>query len=168
MLNGAKRRTQSVTADWTILQDLIDGVRVKEIRSVIKNNGYLTEIYRADWQLDSRPVDQVFQVVLNPGEIEAWHVHSQTVDRFFVCQGRMKIVLYDAREESPTHGRINEFRLGSARSGIVSVPPGVWHGVQNIGDVASIMINLVDHAYVYEKPDHWGLPAGSALIPYCF
>lgn len=50
MLNGAKRRTQSVTADWTILQDLIDGVRVKEIRSVIKNNGYLTEIYRADWQ----------------------------------------------------------------------------------------------------------------------
>lgn len=168
VLPGAQPRQQSVTADWDVLQDLIDGVGVKEIRSVIKGNGYLTEIFRRDWHLDGEPVDQVFQLLLNPGVVEAWHVHEKTTDRFFVSAGRVRLVLYDARKDSPTHGRLNEFRIGIERPTIVSVPPGVWHGVQNIGEGAAILLNLVDHAYVYSGPDHWGLPQDTDQIPFSF
>ena len=168
LLDGAVRREQSVTSDWSVLRDAIDGVKLKEMRSVIKQNGYLTEIYRRDWNLDQDRVDQVFQVVLNPGAIEAWHVHEKTTDRFFASSGRILLVLYDAREGSPTHGRVNEFRIGTERPALVVVPPGIWHGVCNIGDQSAVLINLVDAAYKYESPDHWGLPANTDQIPYSF
>ncbi len=167
-LNGAIKREQSVTSDWSMLREPIEGVEMKEMRSVIKQNGYLTEIYRKDWHLDQGRVDQVFQVVLNPGAIEAWHVHQQTTDRFFVSSGRVLLVLYDAREGSPTHGLINEFRMGTERPALVVVPPGIWHGVCNIGDELAVLVNLVDEAYEYESPDHWGLPVNTEQIPYCF
>jgi dTDP-4-dehydrorhamnose 3,5-epimerase len=167
-LEGAVRREQSVTADWSVLRDTIDGVRLKEMRSVIKQNGYLTEIYRTDWNLDQNGVDQVFQVLLNPGATEAWHVHSHTTDRFFASSGRILLVLYDARENSPTYGLVNEFRAGAERPALLVVPPGVWHGVSNIGTTPVTLVNLVDVAYNYESPDHWGLPADTNLIPYRF
>lgn len=135
---------------------------------MLKGNGYLTEIYRSAWKLDDNPVDQVFQVSINPGEIEAWHIHARTTDRFFVSSGRVRIVLYDDRDGSATKGMINEFRLGTERPGIISVPPGIWHGMQNIGNSMAIVINLVDTAYVYEAPDHWGLPSDTDQIPFQF
>lgn len=168
MLPGAIRREQSVTNDWHILRRSIDGVAVKEVRSVLKQNGYLTEIYRRDWQLDGTDVDQVFQIVLNPGVVEAWHMHARTVDRFFASTGRVKIVLYDARRESPTYQLVSEYLIGTERPALLIVPPGVWHGVQNISDETAVVLNLVDHAYVYEGPDHWGLPADTEEIPYRF
>lgn len=168
MLKGAEPRDQSVTAEWDILHDLIDGVRIKDVRHIPKQGGFLTELFRRDWELDASIVDQIFQVVLNPGVVSAWHMHRNTIDRLMVSHGMMKVVLYDARKKSPTYRRINEFRFGTVRPGIISLPPGVWHGVQNISDQPSTLINIVDLAYNYQAPDHWALPAHTDQIPYTF
>lgn len=165
---GCSKRSQSVTSDWTVLRELIDGVRLKEVRNVPKGNGTVTEIYRRDWDLDTADVDQAFQVTLVPGAISAWHVHRLTTDRLFVNAGMMRVVLYDARESSATFGRVNEFLLGSARPGLVVVPPGVWHGVQVIGSEPASLLNIVDLAYRYDDPDHWELPWDTERIPYRF
>ncbi len=168
-LNGMVQDEQSITRDWQMVnQELIDGVVVHEVKNVPTNYGHLTEIFRADWRLDEFGVDQVFQSVLEPGGISAWHAHAVTTDRLFVNHGRMKIVLYDAREDSPTHGKINQFRFGTVRPAMVVVPPKVWHGVQNINSQPSMLINAVDHAYRYEQPDHYRVPMDTPLIPYSF
>ncbi len=75
-------------------------------------------------------------------------------------------MLYDARPDSPTAGRVNEFRLGERRPGLVIVPPGVWHGLRNLLSETSTVLNLVDRAYDYEDPDHWRVPPDSPEIPY--
>lgn len=165
---GAVKARQSVTADWDFTQDLIHGVLVKETKNVPKDSGVLTEVFRLDWALDGGRIEQVFQVTLKPGAISAWHVHETTTDRLFVADGLMKIVLYDARVVAPTYRRINEFRLGALRPGLLVVPPGVWHGVQNIGPDSGRLLNLVDCAYRYDDPDHWKLPPDSDRIPYSF
>lgn len=165
---GAVKDRQTVTARWEpAAQDLIDGVRVKEIANVPKRAGYLTEMFRGDWDFGP-PLDQVFQVVLFFGAISAWHAHEVTTDRLFVAMGLMHIVLYDGRKESPTVGRINEFRFGSVRPGVVLVPPRVWHGVMNIGESSSVLLNMPDRAYRYDDPDHWRLPEDSPEIPFRF
>jgi dTDP-4-dehydrorhamnose 3,5-epimerase len=110
----------------------------------------------------------VFQVVLDPGAVSAWHAHATTIDRLFVSTGLMRIVLYDARESSPTFGVLNEFRFGTIRPALVIVPPRVWHGVQNVALAASVVLNLVDRAYDYEDPDHWRVPNGTPEIPFVF
>jgi dTDP-4-dehydrorhamnose 3,5-epimerase len=63
---------------------------------------------------------------------------------------------------------LNEFRLGMMRPGLVVVPPKVWHGVQNLADEPSSLVNLVDQAYRYENPDHWRVPPDSPHVPYRF
>jgi dTDP-4-dehydrorhamnose 3,5-epimerase len=167
---GAVKDRQTITAKWTPSSlRLIEGVSVREVLHVPKSTGYLTEIFRRDWSEVSGDVDQVFQVVLDPGAISAWHAHATTIDRLFVSYGLMRIVLYDARADSPTHGAINELRFGTIRPALIQVPPRVWHGVQNVSPHGpGILMNIVDRAYDYEDPDHWRVPQDSPEIPFTF
>jgi dTDP-4-dehydrorhamnose 3,5-epimerase len=165
---GSAPDRQSVTADWQPLQELIDGVVVKEVKHVVKDNGYLTEIWREDWKLAPTHVGQVFQALLEPGGISAWHVHRSATDRLFANHGLVKVVLYDARPESATRGKVNVLRCGTVRPLLVVVPPGVWHGVQNLGAAPALLLNLPDRPYRYDAPDHWRLPPDTDRIPYSF
>jgi dTDP-4-dehydrorhamnose 3,5-epimerase len=168
-LAGAARDAQSITSDWQPLQPLIDGVVVREVRNVLKDNGCLTEVWRDDWGLGPAAIAQVFQVVLEPLAVSAWHVHQHATDRLFANRGQLKIVLFDARAGSPTESLVNVFRCGTPRPMLIVVPPGVWHGVQNIGATAAAsLLNLPDRAYAYASPDHWRLPSDTDRIPYSF
>jgi dTDP-4-dehydrorhamnose 3,5-epimerase len=165
---GCLKDPRTVRDEWVPVQATIDGVKVREVRHVMKRYGLLTELFRADWMLDDGVVGQVFEVRLGPGEISAWHAHRVTRDRLFVTEGAVRIVLFDARTSSATHGTVNEFRFGDHRPALLVVPPGVWHGVQNLRPSQSRVLNVVDKAYSYADPDHWRLPADSTSIPYRF
>ncbi len=159
--------SQLVKPDWQPHDPvLIDGVSVRAISNVLSDNGCLTEIYRRDWLLDDQPVEQVFQKLLCAGGVSAWHAHRVTTDRLFIGAGRAKVVLFDGRMDSPSHGVVAEYRLGSERPALIVLPPGVWHGVKALGDQPALIINIVDRAYDYADPDHWRLPADTADIPY--
>jgi dTDP-4-dehydrorhamnose 3,5-epimerase len=132
----------------------------------VRDSGHLTELLRSDWFEEGVEIDQVFQITLEGRAVSAWHVHVNTMDRLFVNVGQVKVVLYDGRPTSPTRGAINEFHLGERRPGLVVVPPGVWHGLRNLLDTRSCVINAVDRAYTYEAPDHWRLPRDTPEIPY--
>ena len=167
LLPGATKDAQTITARWTpASMQLIDGVTVREVLNVPKSNGYLTELFRTSWADGNAHIDQVFQVVHEPGAISAWHTHAATTDRLFVAYGSARIVLYDGRDGSPTRGVVNEFRFGTIRPALVTVPPRVWHGVQNSGSGPMILMNLVDRAYDYEDPDHWRIASDSPAIPF--
>ena len=169
LLPTAVRDAQTITAAWDPLRErIIDGLRIKEVRAVPKGNGVLTEVYRRDWQLDALDVEQVFEVRLVPGGISAWHAHEHTTDRLFITAGLVRMVFYDGRADSPTRGLVTELKFGEHRPALVMVPPRVWHGLQNIGATDARILNLVDHAYDYEAPDHWRVPSDSAEIPYTF
>ncbi len=46
------------------------------------------------------------------------------------------------------------------------VPPGVWHGLQNLGPSDALILNYPTDPYDYENPDHYRLPWDSSEIPY--
>ncbi|RAZ88562.1 dTDP-4-dehydrorhamnose 3,5-epimerase [Mesorhizobium hawassense] len=158
---------QTVTPDWlTIDVSAIEGVRVKEIRPVATSNGYLTEIFRQEWDLDQLPVAQVFQRTMYPGAMTGWHAHAATLDRLFCCAGSVRISLFDGRKASPSFGTVWHKIVGAMRPAIVTIPPGVWHGVVALGPEPALLLNLVDKAYAYDAPDHWRLPPDTEQIPY--
>lgn len=169
LIDNAAKDRQTITARWTPAEEqLIDGVSVREVLNVPKSNGYLTELFRAEWFGVDTKVDQVFQVMLAPGGISAWHAHALTTDRLFIANGIGRIVLYDGRPGSPTARLLNDFRFGTVRPALVTVPPGVFHGVQNTGSEPMALINIVDRAYAYEDPDHWRVAYPSDEIPFTF
>jgi len=168
MLKGARKDKPTVTGDGTPLRTLLAGVEVREVRNIVTRNGLTTEVYRSDWQAGSAPVAQTLYVSLRPGAVSAWHCHETQLDRIFVVAGSMKLVLFDDRERSPTLGQINEFFLDRARPTLVTVPPGIWHGVQNLGASDCAFLNFFDRLYEHGDPDEWRLPAANDAIPYRF
>jgi len=168
-LPGASRDEQSVTSGWMPAQaPAIHDVTILESRWVNKSNGRLAELFRGDWFGERVHLDQVFHVLLTGHSVSAWHVHEQTTDRLFVANGHVRVVLYDTRSESPSYGHILELLLSEHRPQLVVVPPGIWHGVENVSHVPALIVNMPDRAYDYESPDHWRLPPATNEIPYRF
>jgi dTDP-4-dehydrorhamnose 3,5-epimerase len=166
MLPGAQKDGQIVTNEWQALRRKIDGVVAKEVLHVPRDHGVITEMYRPEWDPSGLPVVHIYQSRLFPGAIGAWSCHAKSIDRLFVNQGHLKLVLYDAREGSPTEGSLMELHVGDARPTFLVLPTGIWHGLQNIGPTEALMLNFPTHAYDYEDPDHWRLPFDSEQIPY--
>ena len=144
--------------------ELILGVSVRELTNVLMENGSLTEIFRDDWQPDTA-ARHVFQRLLPQGKVSAWHAHAATVDRLFCGYGTVRITLYDGRANSPTQGRTNVFRTGRERPQLITIPPGVWHAVVNIGTADALLINAASQPYDHSRPDHLSLAPGSGEIP---
>ena len=166
MLPAAKKDGQLVTNEWQKIQQPIDGVVIREVLHVPRDHGVITEMFRPEWDPTGMAVVHIYQSRLFPGAIGAWSCHAKSTDRLFVNQGHLKLVLYDGREESATHGKLMELHIGDARPAFAVIPPGVWHGLQNLAAFDALMLNYPTHAYDYEDPDHYRLPYDTPEIPY--
>jgi dTDP-4-dehydrorhamnose 3,5-epimerase len=166
MLPGAKKDSQLITSNWHKVQELIEGVSLHEVLHVPRDHGVITELFRPEWDTTGMPVVQIYQSRLFPGALGAWSCHAQNTDRLFVNYGNVKIVLYDARSDSKTPGSVNEFHIGDTRPSLLVIPPGIWHGLQNLGSSEALVLNFPTKSYNYENPDHYRLPYDTLEIPY--
>jgi len=144
---------------------MIEGVRVKKLRVIPDERGRLMEILRSDDELFSR-FGQVYMTTAYPGVVKGWHYHKLQTDNITVVRGMMKLVLYDGREGSPTHGEINEFFIGEHNPLLVQIPPLVLHGFKCISEYEAIAVNIPTEKYNYERPDEYRLPPHTSEIPY--
>jgi dTDP-4-dehydrorhamnose 3,5-epimerase len=73
------------------------------------------------------------------GAIKAWKSHSRATVSYACVSGLLRMVLYDGRAGSSTHGVVSEVLLGPDSYCLVVVPPGVWNGFQGLIDPESIL-----------------------------
>ena len=163
-----KKDLQTVTASGDLVADFIEGVVIRYTRTHPDERGDLSEIYNPAWGLLDAPLVYVYQVTVRPGKIRGWVVHEKQDDRLFVSLGTLKIVLYDAREDSSTAGMVNEYHLSEWNRGVVTIPRGVYHAIQNVGDKLGLFINMPTEPYNHQDPDKHRLPPNNDQIPYRF
>ncbi len=144
---------------------MIAGVKTKKLRVIPDERGRVMEILRQDDEVFEK-FGQVYMTTSYPGVIKGWHYHKLQDDNMTVVAGMMKVVLYDGRKDSPTHGEINEFFVGSHNPLLIHIPKGVYHGWKNIGTEEAIAINSVTEAYNYQKPDEHRTEYNDPAIPY--
>jgi dTDP-4-dehydrorhamnose 3,5-epimerase len=166
MLPGAHKDGQQVNEDWERVGVDIEGISIREVRHVPRDHGVITEIFRPEWDPTGLPVVHIYQSRLFAGALGAWSCHKRTTDRLFVNQGQLKVVLYDDRDGSRTKGAIMQLIAGDARPCLIVLPPGIWHGLQNVGNSDALVINCPSRPYDYKDPDHYRLPFDTAEIPY--
>jgi dTDP-4-dehydrorhamnose 3,5-epimerase len=167
-MTTGRKDEQTADASGRLKQGLPEGVQVHEMPNIITSNGVTTEVYRPSWGLVPNDVQHVIHVRLNAFAISAWHRHELQTDRIFVTDGSFRLVMFDARQERATKGLVAELRLSRYRPCVVSIPPGIWHGLQNMGGGEAGFINYFDRAYDYANPDEWRLPLDTPDIPYRF
>src|SRR5665647_378922 len=105
----------------------IEGVKLKTLRVIPDERGWLMEILRCDDETFNK-FGQVYITTAYPGVVKGSHYHKIQTDNFTCIRGMMKVVLYDSREDSPTYGNLMELFVGEKNPLLVSVPPFVYHG----------------------------------------
>ena len=144
---------------------MIEGVKVRKLRLIPDERGYLVEMLRSDWE-EYDKFGQVYITAVYPGVVKGWHYHKIQTDHFICVHGMAKVVLYDGREGSPTHGEVNEFFMGQQNPMLLKIPPGVMHGFKGISQEMALIVNVPTELYNYEQPDEYRLPAHTDEIPY--
>ena len=126
----------------------IDGVHLIRLTRHDDGRGHLIETLRRD-ELPLK-IDFAMSYVsfTLPGKSRGPHEHREQTDVFaFTGPGRLKLVMWDNRRESPTYGRMSEHTLGEGAPATVIVPPGVVHGYVNVSDEPAMVLNYPDRLF---------------------
>lgn len=144
---------------------MIEGVIIKKLKVIPDERGRLMEILRMDDEM-FKGFGQVYMTTAYPGVVKGWHYHKKQYDSMAVVKGMMKIVLYDGRPDSSTHGEVNEIFAGESNPVLVHIPPYVYHGFKCISTEEAIVINTPNEVYNYKEPDEFRVHPHDNDIPY--
>lgn len=144
---------------------MIDDVKVRRLSFIPDERGYLLEILRSDWE-EFEKFGQVYVTAAYPGVVKGWHYHKIQTDHFVCIHGTAKVVLYDRRADSPTHGEVNEFFIGERNPSLIKIPSGVVHGFKGVGQDVALIVNVPTELYNRDEPDEYRLPYDTDEIPY--
>jgi dTDP-4-dehydrorhamnose 3,5-epimerase len=145
---------------------VIDGVKVKPLRVIPDERGWLMECLRSDDAEMFMKFGQVYITAVNFGVVKAWHYHKLQHDHFVVVHGMAKVVLYDNREGSPTRGEVNDFFMGDRNMILLRIPAGVCHGFKGISPGETLVLNIPTEIYRYDNPDEYRIDPHVNDIPY--
>ena len=162
---GARDRP-TVDASGRELAPQIEGVALRRLSRLADHRGSLAEVLDVREAFWSEPIVYAYEFTIRPGRIKGWGMHELQTDRYLVSGGELRVVLYDGRSESETHGRIEQFFFTPATAGLLSIPPGVWHADQNWGDTEARIINFPTRPYDPEHPDKYRIDPHSGMIPF--
>lgn len=122
---------------------MIEGVEIYPLKRIQDERGVVMHMLRAD-DLHFVKFGEIYFSVVYPGVIKGWHLHSRMTINYAVVDGNIKLVLYDSRPESRTHGEIQEIFFGQINYQLVRVPPGVVNGFTATGGERAIVVNCAD------------------------
>lgn len=165
-LVAAAKEEQSVTEKGERLAPVPHGSNEHKTVTHVDDRGSVTEIFDARWNFHPAPVNFVYTYTIRENCAKGWGLHKLHEDRYFLLDGRMKIVCYDIRADSPTYGQISELILAPENPRMVTIPTYVWHANINIGSGDVRVINLPTQPYDHAAPDKYRLPLDTDLIPY--
>lgn len=122
---------------------MIDGVQIIPLRQIPDERGKIMHMLRSDAPHFTQ-FGEIYFSVVHPGVIKGWHIHTKMTLNYAVVAGKIKLVLYDDREGSPTRGKLQEIFLGDGNYSLVVIPPMVWNGFKGAGTSDAIVANCSD------------------------
>ncbi len=123
----------------------IEGVVVHPLKVNVDDRQALTVFLKAT-DPTFAGFSQSYVTVTHSGVVKAWHYHLMQTDVWFVARGKIKVGLFDARQDSPTNGVANTYIMGGGNEIALAIPPGVFHGYLTLED-DSILINTTNQPY---------------------
>lgn len=144
----------------------IHDVDVRDLQVNPDERGHLVEVFREDWECYDVSPAMSYYSVTHPSIIRAWHRHLEgQVDHFVCPSGKIKVGIYDDREDSPTQGELDTFVIGEQCQRAIRIPGDCWHGFKALGDEPAILLNFPTNLYDYDDPDEERLAYDTDKIP---
>ncbi len=143
----------------------IHDLRVTPLRRIPDERGAIFHMLREDDPGFERFGEIYFSLVY-PGVVKGWHIHKRMTLNYAVPVGMVKLVCYDDRDGSPTHGAVQELHIGELNYALVTIPPMIWNGFKGEGDKPAVLANCSTLPHDPEEIER--LDPGSERIPYAW
>ena len=123
----------------------IDGVKILPLKKIPDERGAIIHGVRKDQLLND--FGEIYFSKIYQGAIKGWHIH-ETLKLNYICVfGMVKLVLYDARENSKTFNALQELFIGEDNYVLVHIPPGVANGTKAISAPYAIVCNVASEPH---------------------
>jgi dTDP-4-dehydrorhamnose 3,5-epimerase len=123
----------------------IDGVIVEPRRRIPDERGAILHGARVDNLRN--PFGEVYFKKLYAGVVNGWHVHKTLILNYLCIHGMIKLVLYDMRDNSPTHGVLQELFIGEDNYCLVHIPPGIANGSKGMTHPYALLCNIASEPH---------------------
>ena len=122
----------------------IGGLILTPLREIADARGAVLHMLRADAP-DFRAFGECYFSEVKPNSIKGWKRHRRQTQNLVVPVGRVRFVIYDSRETSPTRGSLDVVELGRPDAYLrLCIPPMLWYGFTSITDTPSLVANCTD------------------------
>ncbi len=147
-----------------MVQNLIEGVTLTELRQINDARGAVLHMLRNDAPEFTRFGECYFSEVL-PGKVKAWKRHRLQTQNLAVPVGRVRVVVFDDREDSSTRGHLHITELGRPDAYVrLKIAPGLWYGFACISALPALLVNCAD--LPHDPSDGEVRPPDDHTIPY--
>jgi len=126
-----------------MVQVSIDGVILTPLKKIDNPKG---DVYHALKNTDAGYLGfgETYFSTVKSGEIKGWKKHKKMTMNLIVPAGKIKVVLYDGREESLSKGQFMKISLSPTNYFRLTVPPNVCMAFQGIDASLNLLVNIAD------------------------
>jgi len=137
---------------------LIKDVVIHPLKVNRDSRGILVETLKTNWKdiyNEKLPFVQNYFSITDSNvarDENEWHFHpTKQIDRFVVIKGKIVVVLYDRRKNSPTHSLLNLFLMGEVDKDAgyynLLIPKNVLHCFLVVSKKSAIIMNFPTTLY---------------------
>tara|TARA_B110000483_G_scaffold200876_1_gene241531 strand:+ start:681 stop:1130 length:450 start_codon:yes stop_codon:yes gene_type:complete len=131
---------------------MIFGVNINKKKQFIDERGKIMRMLRVGDE-EFTKFGEIYFSYTYPGAVKAWHRHKQMTLNYAAVFGKIKLVLFDDRINSPTFNQIQEIYLSDEDYFTVTIPPMIWNGFKAIVNQPAIIANCSDQVHSEDEID---------------
>lgn len=137
---------------------MIHGVTVTPLKIIPDDRGCVRHFIRSD-DPDFTGFGETYITEVYKGVVKAWHGYGTKIMHYAVARGMVKLMLFDARKNSPTFEDMETLFVGDKNYVRVTIPPGVYNGFKGLTDsivVVTASEPFSEQGIVRFDPDYFG------------
>ena len=121
---------------------MIEGILITKLEQIEDERGKIMHMMRQDSKVFKK-FGEIYFSTVKPNFIKAWHLHKQATLNYVCVKGKVKLVLYDDRNNSNTFSQYQELILTPSDYYMVTIPPLIWNGFKGLDTEESIIANCL-------------------------
>ena len=121
---------------------MINNVIITPLKIIPDNRGKVMHMLRNDSKI-YQGFGEIYFSTIFYNSIKAWHLHKESTLNYVCISGKVKLVLYDDRNNSKTKGVYQELILSPEKYFLVTIPKNIWNGFKGIQEGESIIANCL-------------------------
>lgn len=122
----------------------IKGIIVVKLDEIFDSKGSVLHMIKSS-SPEFKNFGECYISEINYNFIKGWKLHSKQTQNISVPLGKIKMVLYDSRENSSSFNELIELNLGRPNDYYrVTIPPGVIYGFKGLSNPNALIVNCTD------------------------